>query len=76
VVVSSITANPLDDPRRRLLAGLTDSVRWRETMLCLHGMGVRRFIDAGPGKVLAGLATRTLRDATVETAETMEAARA
>jgi [acyl-carrier-protein] S-malonyltransferase len=75
-VVSSMTAQPLDDPRRRLLAGLTNPVRWRETMLYLNGLGVRRFVDAGPGKVLAGLVTRTLSAVTVETTDSLEAARA
>jgi [acyl-carrier-protein] S-malonyltransferase len=73
-VVSSITAELLDDPPAVLLAGLTEPVRWRETLLQLSARGVTRFVDAGPGKVLAGLASRTLPDAVVETIE-QEAAR-
>jgi malonyl CoA-acyl carrier protein transacylase len=45
-------------------------------MLYLNGLGVRRFVDAGPGKVLAGLVTRTLSAVTVETTDSLEAARA
>jgi malonyl CoA-acyl carrier protein transacylase len=37
-------------------------VRWRETMLAMHEMGAVRFVEVGPGKVLSGLAKRTLRD--------------
>ncbi len=74
-VVSSITTEPLADPRPALLAGLTEPVRWRQTLIALSATGVTRFVDAGPGKVLAGLASRTLDDVVVETVETLEAAR-
>ena len=74
-VISSITAAPVEDPLPVLLAGLTESVRWRETTLALHALGVRRFVDAGPGKVLAGLVKRTVADVEIETAQTLEAAR-
>jgi [acyl-carrier-protein] S-malonyltransferase len=35
-------------------------VRWREVMLTLHELGAERFVDVGPGRVLTGLAKRTL----------------
>ena len=35
-------------------------VRWREVMLTLQELGAERFIDVGPGRVLTGLAKRTL----------------
>ena len=37
-------------------------MRWRETMLTLQDLGVSRFVEVGPGRVLTGLAKRTLRD--------------
>jgi malonyl CoA-acyl carrier protein transacylase len=61
-VLSAVTAAPFDDVRRRLLEALTRPVRWRETMLALHELGVERFVEVGPGRVLTGLARRTLRD--------------
>lgn len=61
-VVSAVTAQPFTDPRRELADALTMPVRWRETMLTLHELGAERFIDVGPGRVLSGLAKRTLRD--------------
>jgi [acyl-carrier-protein] S-malonyltransferase len=61
-VLSAVTAAPFDDVRRRLSEALTRPVRWRETMLAMHEMGAVRFVEVGPGKVLSGLAKRTLRD--------------
>ena len=42
-------------------------VRWRETVLALHEAGGRRFVEVGPGKVLARLGKRILPDCPVET---------
>jgi malonyl CoA-acyl carrier protein transacylase len=59
-VVSAVTAEPVDDVRRRLLEALTRPVRWREVMLALQGLGADRFLEVGPGRVLVGLAKRTV----------------
>ncbi len=61
-VVCAVTAQPFTDPRRELADALTMPVRWREVMLCLHERGAQRFVDVGPGRVLTGLAKRTLTD--------------
>jgi [acyl-carrier-protein] S-malonyltransferase len=61
-VISAVTAEPFDDVRARLLEALTRPVRWREVMLALHARGVDRFLEVGPGRVLTGLAKRTVRD--------------
>jgi malonyl CoA-acyl carrier protein transacylase len=61
-VLSAVTAEPFDDVRRRLVEALTSPVRWRETLLALHRLGAERFVEVGPGRVLTGLAKRTLRD--------------
>jgi malonyl CoA-acyl carrier protein transacylase len=61
-VISAVTAEPFDDVRGQLAAALTSPVRWREVLLALHGRGVERFIEVGPGKVLTGLAKRTLSE--------------
>ena len=61
-VLSAVTAQPFDDVPRRLAEGLTKPVRWRETMLELHRLGAERFVEVGPGRVLTGLAKRTLSD--------------
>jgi len=61
-VISAVTAAPFDDVRRRLAEALTMPVRWRETMLALRDLGAARFVEVGPGRVLTGLAKRTLAD--------------
>jgi malonyl CoA-acyl carrier protein transacylase len=59
-VVSCLTAAVIGDPRTVLAAALTNPVRWRETLLALDEMGVRRFVETGPGQVLTGIVGRTL----------------
>ncbi len=61
-VISAVTAQPFTDPRAELADALTMPVRWREVMLTLHERGAQRFVDVGPGRVLTGLAKRTLSD--------------
>jgi malonyl CoA-acyl carrier protein transacylase len=61
-VISAVTVRPFTDPRRELADALTMPVRWRETLLALHARGATRFVEVGPGRVLTGLAKRTLTD--------------
>ena len=57
-VLACATALAFVDPREELAAALVRPVRWRETMVALAANGVQAFVDAGPGRVLAGLAPR------------------
>ncbi len=61
-VFSAVTAAPFDDVRAQLAQALTMPVRWRETLLVMHDRGAERFVEVGPGRVLTGLAKRTLKD--------------
>ncbi len=61
-VISAVTAAPFDNVRERLVEALTGPVRWREVMFELQGRGVDCFVEVGPGRVLTGLAKRTLKD--------------
>jgi [acyl-carrier-protein] S-malonyltransferase len=57
---SCITAAPFDDVRADLLAALTESVRWRDTVAAMHAAGATTFLETGPGDILTGLSRRTL----------------
>jgi len=66
-LVANVTARPEHDPetiRRLLVEQVTGRVRWRESIEFLAGEGgVTRFIEAGAGKVLTGMAKRAAPDA-------------
>lgn len=60
-VVSAATAAPYgdaDDIRRLLAAQVYSPVRWTETIGAMVAAGSDRFVECGPGKVLAGLVRR------------------
>jgi [acyl-carrier-protein] S-malonyltransferase len=61
-VVSGFSAAPFADIACELLAGITSRVRWREVMQYLLDAGAKRFIDLGPGEVLANLAAKVAPD--------------
>lgn len=73
-VFSCVTAEIFDDPRRRLAESLTQGVRWVEILHALHGLGVRRYLEVGPGDVLTGLVKRTLDGVEAQTHQTLEVA--
>ena len=60
-VMANVGAAPLSDPeaiRASLVAQVTGTVRWRECVLAMAEAGVTDFVEAGSGKVLAGLVKR------------------
>lgn len=72
-VVANTDAAPHHDPAGwpdRLTRHLVEPVRWRETQLALAGLGATTFVEVGPGRVLAGLAKRTVPDVTVHNVAT------
>ena len=74
-VISSTTAEPFgDDIRDALAASLTSPIRWTAVLGKLDELGVTRYLDVGPGKVLAGLVRRTIDGAETETLASRESA--
>lgn len=64
-VISNVTARPggsVGEIKDLLVRQVTGAVRWSESMQWLIGQGVTRFIELGPGNVLAGLMKRINKD--------------
>ncbi|MBR8830553.1 MAG: Malonyl CoA-acyl carrier protein transacylase [Chroococcopsis gigantea SAG 12.99] len=67
-VLSNVDPRPCtgaETLKHRLVAQMTGSVRWRETMLEMSKIGVTEAIEVGPGKVLTGLIKRTCEGLTL-----------
>ena len=65
-IISNITAKSVNEPkeiRRNLVKQITGTVRWRESVLEMHRLGVQRFLEIGPGKVLGNLVKRIIKGA-------------
>jgi [acyl-carrier-protein] S-malonyltransferase len=65
-LVANVSAKRESDPARirdLLVQQVTATVRWRECVTAMTGMGVDRFIELGTGKVLTGLIKRIAPDA-------------
>ena len=62
VPVISCATGDADDRSRAATSptALTAPVRWTATMRALAALGIRRFVDAGPGAVLAKLVARNI----------------
>ncbi len=60
-VVANVLAKPIWEPAeivRALVAQVTGTVRWRESVAFMAGAGVTTFYEVGAGKVLSGLIKR------------------
>jgi [acyl-carrier-protein] S-malonyltransferase len=72
-VFASSTAAPFAGDgaaiRDRLARALVRPVRWREALVALHRLGVRTFVEAGPGKALTGMVRRAFDDVEATTLE-------
>jgi len=64
-LISNKTCTPIFDPdeiRAALVYQMTHGVRWRESILAMHNMGIDETIEIGPGAVLTGLTKRICPD--------------
>lgn len=79
-VVQNVDAVMQDQPaiiRENLARQLYNPVRWVSSVRTMHVHGIRRMIEAGPGKVLTGLGKRidkTIAGAAVYDNDTLQAA--
>ncbi len=71
-LVNNVNAAPVSDAaaiRSGLVAQTYSPVQWVRSLEYMSQQGVTRFIEIGPGKVLAGLVRRTLPNAEAVTSE-------
>lgn len=67
-VVANVLAKAISEPDeivRALVAQVTGTVRWRESVAFMAGAGVTKFYEVGAGKVLSGLIKRLAEGASV-----------
>ncbi len=65
-VVVNVRAEAVTEPdriRALLVAQVTGSVRWRESVLWMAGAGVSEFWEIGAGKALSGMIRRIVKEA-------------
>jgi len=68
-VVTNVEAKPNQDSARvcdLLVQQVSAPVRWQETVACTVNLGVERYVEIGPGKVLSGLAKRMAKGSTIQ----------
>ena len=74
-LVANVRAEPVRDPdsiRALLVAQVTGSVRWRESVMMMLGAGVGEFWEIGAGKALSGMIRRIEKEATCRAIGTPE----
>jgi len=68
-IVTNVEATPNQEASRvrdLLVRQVCAPVRWRETIACMVGLGVERYVEVVPGKVLAGLVKRMAKGSTIQ----------
>ena len=74
-IVVNVRAEAVTEPdriRALLIAQVTGSVRWRESVLWMEGAGVTEFWEIGAGKALSGMIRRTASGAVTRAIGTPE----
>ena len=64
-IVSNVTATPKNEAneiKNLLIQQIEKPVRWRESVVNMINLGVNKFVEIGPGKVLSGLVKRIDRN--------------
>ena len=64
-IINNVTAEIETDQsniKKLLIQQIYSTVQWRQSLINMSKMGIKNFIEIGPGKVLTGMAKRTLKD--------------
>tara|TARA_B100000575_G_C23050950_1_gene604979 strand:+ start:213 stop:1154 length:942 start_codon:yes stop_codon:yes gene_type:complete len=63
-IVNNVTAKPetqSENIKDLLVKQIYSTVKWRDSILNMSKLGVKNFVEIGPGKVLTGMVKRTLK---------------
>ena len=74
-IISNVSANPenkSENIKKLLIQQIEKPVRWRESVIKMIDLGVKRFIEIGPGKVLSGLIKRIDRNVKINQVNNLE----
>ena len=64
-IINNVTAELENNPSKiksLLIDQIFSTVRWRESVINMSQLGVKKFIEVGPGKVLGGMIKRTIKE--------------
>ncbi len=64
-LIANVLATPITDKKeiiKNLIAQMTGTVRWRETIMFIKEQNVTDIIELGAGKVLSGIAKRSVKE--------------
>ena len=64
-IVNNVTASPEIKSsiiKKLLVEQIFSTVKWRESLILMSKNGIKNFIEIGPGKVLSGMAKRTVKN--------------
>ena len=64
-IISNVNASPQnksEEIKKLLVEQIEKPVRWRESVINMIDLGVNKFVEIGPGKVLSGLIKRIDRN--------------
>jgi len=65
-IINNVTAEVETDHsniKKLLIQQIYSTVQWRQSLVNMSKMGIKNFIEIGPGKVLTGMVKRTIKDA-------------
>ncbi|MBQ8870707.1 MAG: ACP S-malonyltransferase [Alphaproteobacteria bacterium] len=64
-LIANVLAEPITDNKeiiKNLIAQVTGTVRWRETVMFMQEQGITDMVELGAGKVLSGIAKRSAKE--------------
>ena len=64
-LIANVLAEPVTNSKdiiKNLIAQMTGTVRWRETVIFMQEQGITDMIEVGAGKVLSGIAKRSAKE--------------